>query len=55
MPQIASRDIIAKSGHGDVTGSPYKYGTWSDSIATLPPPALDEHGDAIRAKFMDGA
>lgn len=55
MPQITARNMVSESGGRSVTGNPLKYGSWSDSITPMPPPALNEHGDAIRAEFKPGS
>ncbi|MFE1961062.1 CaiB/BaiF CoA transferase family protein [Streptomyces sp. NPDC059479] len=52
LPQIKARAMVKNIGGYDVPGSPMKYGRYNSLGTLAPSPALDEHGDAIRAEFQ---
>jgi CoA:oxalate CoA-transferase len=51
LPQIRARGMVKQVGGYVVPGSPIKYGAYNSLGTEIPSPALDEHGDAIRAEF----
>jgi CoA:oxalate CoA-transferase len=50
-PQTAARNMVVDAGGLPVPGNPVKASAWDDPAVRLPAPALDEHGDAVRAEF----
>jgi CoA:oxalate CoA-transferase len=51
MEQLRSRDMVVTIRGRDVPGNPIKFGGYSSSCATSPPPALNADGDSIRKEF----
>jgi CoA:oxalate CoA-transferase len=51
LPQIKARAMVRNVGGHDVPGSPIKYGAYNSLGTEIPSPALDDHGDALRAEF----
>jgi CoA:oxalate CoA-transferase len=49
--QTAARNMVVDAGGLPVPGNPVKASAWDDPPVRPPAPALDEHGDAIRAEF----
>ncbi len=50
-PQTAARRMVVDAGGLQVPGNPLKMTAWEDPASRPPAPALDEHGDAVRAEF----
>jgi CoA:oxalate CoA-transferase len=51
LPQIKARGMVKNVGGYDVPGTPMKYGAYNSLGTEIPSPALDDHGDALRAEF----
>jgi CoA:oxalate CoA-transferase len=49
--QAASRRMVVDAGGLPVPGNPVKASAWHDPPVRPAAPALDEHGDAVRAEF----
>lgn len=50
-PQAAARRMVVDAGGLAVPGNPLKMSGWADPPTRPPAPALDEHGDLVRAEF----
>ncbi len=50
-PQAAVRRMVVDAGGLAVPGNPLKMSGWADPRVRPPAPALDEHGDLVRAEF----
>jgi CoA:oxalate CoA-transferase len=49
--QTTARNMVVDAGGLPVPGNPVKASAWDDPPVRPPAPALDEHGQAIRAEF----
>ena len=49
--QTAARRMVVDAGGLPVPGTPIKLSAYEDPVVRPPAPALDEHGDAVRAEF----
>jgi CoA:oxalate CoA-transferase len=50
-PQATERRMVVQAGGLPVPGNPVKASAWDDPAVRPAAPALDEHGDAVRAEF----
>jgi CoA:oxalate CoA-transferase len=53
LEQIKARGMVKEVGGFAVPGSPMKWGAYNSNGTTIPAPALDEHGAALRAEFTE--
>ena len=51
LEQIKARGMVKDVGGFSVPGSPMKWGAYNSLGTTIPSPALDDHGTALRAEF----
>jgi CoA:oxalate CoA-transferase len=51
LEQIRARGMVKDINGYSVPGSPMKWGAWNSIGTTIPSPALDEQGAALRAEF----
>jgi CoA:oxalate CoA-transferase len=51
LEQIKVRGMVKDVGGFSVPGSPMKWGSYNSLGTTIPSPALDDHGAALRAEF----
>jgi CoA:oxalate CoA-transferase len=51
LEQIKVRGMVKEVGGFTVPGSPMKWGAYNSEGTTIPSPALDEHGEALRKEF----
>jgi CoA:oxalate CoA-transferase len=51
LEQIKVRGMVKEVGGFTVPGSPMKWGAYNSEGTRIPSPALDEHGEALRAEF----
>lgn len=51
--QTTARNMVVDAGGVPVPGNPVKASAWDDPPVRPPAPGLDEHGDAVRAEFVD--
>ncbi len=55
LPQIVQRNMVREVGGFAVPGNPMNWGSYNSQGTVIPAPALDQHGDAIRAEFAADA
>lgn len=55
LEQIKARGMVKDVGGSDVPGSPMKWGAYNSLGTTIPSPALDENGAALREEFARDA
>ena len=53
LEQIKARGMVKDVGGFSVPGSPMKWGAYNSLGTTIPSPALDDHGTALRAEFSE--